>query len=84
MMYAVNLFSCYLFIYYSIYTLALKFKIICSFQMFLFHALVWQHPLEIWRLQWYVTSPKFITLIYMFLVVYGISIKVLYVPLGII
>jgi hypothetical protein len=52
--------------------------------MFLFHALVWQHPLEIWRLQWYVTSPKFITLIYMFLVVYGISIKVLYVPLGII
>lgn len=74
----------YLFIYYSIYTLALKFKIICSFQMFLFHALVWQHPLEILRLQWYVTSPKFITLIYMFLVVYGISIKVLYAPLGII
>jgi hypothetical protein len=36
------------------------------------------------RLQWYVTSPKFITLIYMFLVVYGISIKVLYAPLGII
>ena len=52
--------------------------------MFLFHALVWQHPLEILRLQWYVTSPKFITLIYMFLVVYGISIKVLYAPLGII